>query len=62
VEDTAQKVGTVDDCLYSLENRVKIARLLSSMQLDKLLDTELEDIYYFCQSMFEEYSIVRDPK
>ena len=58
-KDTADEIGTVDECLYSSANRIEIAKLLSSLGKTKLLETELEDIYRGIQVMFDEHCIVR---
>lgn len=59
-KDTADEVGTIDECLYSIGNRVKIARLLSEQGKAKLLDTELEDIARTVQDMWDEHCIVKE--
>lgn len=61
-DDTAEKVATIDECLYSLGNRVMIARMLSTTNQTKLLETELEDIAYFVQCLMDEYCVKRDDK
>ncbi len=58
--NTSDKVGTIDECLYSMGNRVRIAKLLSEQGKTKLLETELEDIFYFCQCMFDAHCIERE--
>ena len=60
MKDTAEEVGTIDECLYSPGNRVAIAKILDSMGETKLLDTILEDVAYFVQCMVDEYCIKRD--
>ena len=56
-KDTAEEVGTVEECLYSLGNRIEIAKILNNMGQTKLLETSLEDIFYFCQCMTDEYCV-----
>ena len=56
-KDTADKVGTIDECLYSNANRIEIARLLLSLGKTNLLETELEDIYRNIQVLFDEHCI-----
>lgn len=58
--DTADKVASIDECLYSIGNRIKIAQFLCEVNKTRLLETELEDIYYFIQVMFDEYCIKRE--
>ena len=60
MNDTADEVGTVDECLYSIGNRVRIAKILSEMGKARLLETELEDIVYFVQCMADEHCVRRD--
>ena len=60
MEDTADEVGSVDDCLYSLGNRVAIAKILSEKGEHGLLMTELETIAYFVQYMIDEHCVVKD--
>ena len=60
LEDTANQVGTVDDCLYSLGNRIEVAKILSETGKIKLLETVLEDIAYFCQALIDEHCVRRD--
>lgn len=57
--DTADEVGTIDECLYSAGNRIEIAKILSELGKTKLLETELEDIYRGVQAMFDEHCIKR---
>jgi hypothetical protein len=59
-DDTANKVGTVSECLYSLGNRVEIAKLLCQMGRERLLETELEDIAYGVQAIMDEHIVVRE--
>ena len=58
--DTADCTGTVEQCLYSLGNRIEIAKLLYRMGEEKLLETELEDIAFFTQQMTDEYCVQKD--
>ena len=58
-EDTADEVGTIDDCLYSIGNRVEIAKVLSELGKTRLLETELEDIVRSVQVMCDEHCVVR---
>ncbi len=57
--DTADKVGTVDECLYSIGNRIEIAKILSELNKTKLLETELEDIARTVQDMWYEHCVSR---
>lgn len=59
-EDTANQVGTIGECLYSIGNRVAIAKILSTSEYTRLLETELEDIFYFCQVMLDEHCVLRN--
>jgi len=59
-DDTAEEVGTLEQCLYSIGNRVAIAKILLNSKETKLLETELEDIAYFGQEMMDEHCVVRD--
>ena len=58
--NTSDKIGTVGECLYSIGNRVEVARILFERGDRKLLDTILEDIYRTVQDMFDEYSVVKE--
>lgn len=60
MKDTAEEVGTIEQCLYSLGNRVSIAKILCENKEIKLLETELEDIAYFTQAMLDEHCIVKE--
>lgn len=57
MKDTANEIGTIDECLYSIGNRIKIARILSEHGKTRLLETQLEDIYRTIQDMFDAYCI-----
>jgi hypothetical protein len=57
--DTATQVGTVDDCLHSIANRVETAKILSGMGEVKLLATLLEDIWRTVQDMCDEHCVIR---
>ena len=57
--DTANKVGTVGECLYSIGNRVEIAKILYELRKGELLKTELEDIWRTVQDMGDEHCVVR---
>ena len=59
MKDTAEEIGSIDDCLYSLGNRVEAAKLLSSHGKTELLETALEDIFVGVQSMMDKYCMVR---
>ena len=56
-KDTADEVGTIDECLYSIGNRVKIAQMLSEHGKTRLLETMLEDIARTVQDMWDEHCI-----
>ena len=60
MKDTAEIVGTVSECLYSLGNRVAISKLLVDAGETKLLETELEDIAYFVQCLVDEHCVRRN--
>ena len=57
--DTANQVGTVGECLYSIGNRVEIAKILYELRKGELLKTELEDIWRTVQDMGDEHCIER---
>ncbi|GAG79646.1 unnamed protein product [marine sediment metagenome] len=59
MKDTAREIGTIGDCLYSIGNRVEIAKILSRLGETKLLETQLEDIWHTVQNMGDEYCIKR---
>ena len=59
-EDTADKVGTINECLYSVGNRVEIAKILLGMDRPYLLDTMLEDIARTVQDMTDEYCLIKE--
>ncbi len=59
-KDTADKIGTVDECLYSIGNRVRIAKILSELGKTKLLETELEDIARTVQDMTDEHCVLHE--
>ena len=56
-KDTADEVSTIDECLYSIGNRVEIAKILSELSKTKLLETELEDIVRVVQVMCDEHCV-----
>ena len=60
MKDTANEVGTVDDCLYSIGNRVEVAKILFKMGEQKLLETILEDIARTVQDMTDEHCVKRN--
>lgn len=55
--DTANKVGTIGECLYSIGNRVEIAKILYELRRSELLKTELEDIWRTVQDMGDEHCV-----
>ena len=57
MKDTANEIGTIDECLYSMGNRIKIAKILSETGKARLLETQMEDIFRSCQDMFDAYCI-----
>ena len=59
-EDTADKIGTIGECLYSIGNRVEVAKILYARGEKELLDTILEDIARSVQDMFDAYSVVKE--
>ena len=56
-DDTAHKTGDIDDCLFSLGNRVEIAKLVRKAGREDLIYTILEDIYYGAQTMLDEHCV-----
>ncbi len=60
MKDTADEIGTVGDCLYSIGNRIEVAKMLDEFGQTKLLETILEDIYRSIQDLFDEHCITRD--
>ena len=50
-------MGTIDECLYSIGNRIKIAQILSERGKTRLLETILEDIVRSVQDMCFEYCV-----
>lgn len=59
MKDTATQIGTIEECLYSIGNRVEIAKVLCKLGRTQLLETELEDIVRTVQDMCDEYCIVK---
>jgi len=57
--DTADEVGTIGDCLYSIGNRIEVAKILFESGRVKLLDTILEDIARTVQDMVDEHCVVK---
>ena len=60
MKDTADEVGTIGDCLYSIGNRIEVAKMLDRDGETRLLETILEDIARTVQDMFDEHCIKRD--
>ena len=60
MKDTADVVGTVGECLYSIGNRVEVAKILLNIGKEKLLDTILEDIARTVQDMLDEHCILKE--
>jgi len=58
-DDTADQIGSIEDCLYSIGNRVAIAKVLIKVNEPRLLETQLEDIARTVQEMMDEHCIVR---
>ena len=54
----SDETGTVDECLYSIGNRIRIAQILSEMGKTKLLETILEDIVRTVQDMCDAHCVV----
>ena len=52
-----EDMGTIDECLYSIGNRIKIAKMLSEHGKTRLLETVLEDIVRSVQDMCFEYCV-----
>ena len=57
MKDTANEVGTIDECLYSIGNRIRIAKVLSELGKARLLETMLEDIARSVQDMMDEHCV-----
>uniref|UniRef100_A0A6M3IWU4 Uncharacterized protein n=1 Tax=viral metagenome TaxID=1070528 RepID=A0A6M3IWU4_9ZZZZ len=55
-EDTADKVATLKECLYSTINRAKTALILIDANPD-LLPTCLEDLFAGCQILLDEHCV-----
>lgn len=60
MKDTADEIGSVGDCLYSIGNRIEVAKLLFNQGKTHLLETILEDIARTVQDMFDEHCIKKD--
>lgn len=58
--DTAEITGSVGECLYSIGNRIEVAKILIRLNEQKLLDTVLEDIVRATQDLCDEHCIVRE--
>ncbi len=58
-KDTADEHSSLDQYLYSIGNRIEIAKLLNAQGKTKLLETCLEDIFYSVQCMAEAYCVVK---
>lgn len=58
--DTADEIGSLSDCLYSLSNRVEIARQLTILKETELLKTALEDIFYSAQLILDNFCVKDD--
>jgi len=56
-DDTAHKTGDIDDCLFSLGNRVEIAKLVRAAGREDLIYTQLEDIYTSAQLILDEFCV-----
>ncbi len=61
MSDIADAVGTLEQCLYSIGQRVKIAQFLLRIGQEELLPTILEDIFYSVEIMTETYCVKEDP-
>jgi len=57
MKDTANEVGSLENCLYSTGNRVKIANILLRLGEEKLLYTILEDLYVGAQLILDTYCV-----
>jgi len=57
--NTSEQIGTIDECLYSIGNRVEVAKILSGMGKIRLLETLLEDIVRTVQDMCDEHCVVK---
>jgi hypothetical protein len=58
--DTANEVGTLEQCLFSTGQRVLIAQMLLKHGYDYLLPTVLEDLFTGVQMILDNYCIVKD--
>ena len=56
-----EDMGTIDECLYSIGNRIKIAKMMSEQGKTRLLETILEDIVRSVQDMCYEYCVKEAP-
>ena len=50
------------ELLKSIRNRVDIATILINLGRDELLPTILEDMYQDCQTITDEYCVVKENK
>lgn len=57
--DTAKKAGTLQEFLYSIGNRIAIAKILLERNEDELINTILEDIARSVQDMIDEHCILK---
>ncbi len=59
MKDTADEHSALDQYLYSIGNRIEIAKLLHTQGKTKLLETELEDVAWSVQCMTDAYCVVK---
>ena len=59
MNDTAKTAGTLQEFLYSIGNRIAIAKILMERNEDELITTILEDIARSVQDMIDEYCVLR---
>ena len=58
-KDVIDEHSTLDQYLYSIGNRIEIAKVLKAQGKTKLLETELEDIAWSVQNMTFAYCVVK---
>ena len=58
--DTADEIGTLEQCLHSNLNRIKIAQVLFDRGQMELIPTILEDLLFQIQNMVDEYCVLHE--
>ena len=56
-DDTADKIGALEDCLFSTINRAKVAELLVKEGHFDLVYTILEDLAVGVQTLIDEHCV-----